>query len=150
VSSALAVISRSNAREKKNKKMSNAFSAMVTIQPTKKDAPSTKTYKREPSHLYETNRTAKNRNSNRKHKSNQASPTLLLLHLNKINMRLPLRKSISKQHTSSNRNCQQVTQELKVMMKGLMEQMGTMLSSHNTRLQNCLNRYATKNCVKEC
>jgi hypothetical protein len=59
VSSALVVISPSNAQEKKNQKMSNAFSMMVTIQPTTKDAPSTKTYKRELSHPHETNWTEK-------------------------------------------------------------------------------------------
>ena len=88
--------------------MLNAFSAMVTIQSTVKDAPSTKTYNREPSHLHETNRTEKVRKSYRTHKSNQTSPMLLLLNLN-INMRLLLHKPISKQRISSNRNCQEVT-----------------------------------------
>jgi hypothetical protein len=53
VSNALAVISPSNVQEKKNKKMSNAFSVMETTQPTTRDALSIKTYRREPSHRYE-------------------------------------------------------------------------------------------------
>ena len=108
LSSAPEDISPSNARENKNQNMLNAFSAMVTIRPTTKDAPSTKTYKREPSHPYETNRTEKIRKSYRTHKSNKTSPMLLLLNVN-INMRLLLHKPNSQQHISSNRSCQQVT-----------------------------------------
>jgi hypothetical protein len=82
---------------------------VVTIQPTTKNAPSIKFYKREPSHRYDTNRTKNTRKSYRKHKSNQTSPMLLLLNLNKINTRLILHKPTSKQYISSNRNCRQVT-----------------------------------------
>jgi len=56
VSSVLAVISPNNVQEKKSQKMSNAFCVMVITQPATKDAPSTKTYKREPSHPYEAKR----------------------------------------------------------------------------------------------
>jgi len=56
VSSVLAVISANNVQEKKSQKMSNAFCVMVITQPATKDAPSTKTYKREPSHPYEAKR----------------------------------------------------------------------------------------------
>jgi len=94
---------------KKNQKMSNAFSAMVIIQPTTKDTPSTKTYKREPSRPYETNRTEEIRKAYRAHKSHQTASMLLLLNLNNINMRLLLDKPTSKQYISSNRNCRQVT-----------------------------------------
>ena len=56
VSNAPAVISPSNVQEKKNLKMSNVSSVMVTTQPTINDALSTKTCRKEPSHLYEANR----------------------------------------------------------------------------------------------
>jgi hypothetical protein len=69
-------------KERKNQKMSNAFSLMVTILSTTKDAPSIKTYKKELSHPYDPNRTKNTRKSYRTHKSNQASPMLLLLNLN--------------------------------------------------------------------
>ena len=54
---------------------------------------------------------------------------LLLLNLNKTNTRLLLHKTISK--TTYQQKQQMPTsdiQELKIMMKGLMEQMGTMLN----------------------
>jgi hypothetical protein len=44
---------------KKNQKISNVSSVMVTTQPTTKDAQSTKTYRRETSHRYEANKTGK-------------------------------------------------------------------------------------------
>jgi hypothetical protein len=50
VSNAPAVISPGNVQEKKNQKMSNVSTVMVTTQPTTKDAQSTKTYRRETSH----------------------------------------------------------------------------------------------------
>ena len=51
-----AVSSPSNVQEKKNLKTSKVSSVMVTTQPTIKDALSTKTCRKEPSHLYEANR----------------------------------------------------------------------------------------------
>ena len=50
VSNALAVISTSKVQEKKNQKMSNMFSVMVTTQPTIMDELSTMADRREPSH----------------------------------------------------------------------------------------------------
>jgi len=111
VSNALAVISTSKVQEKKNQKMSNVFSVMVTTQPTTKDALSTKTYRREPSHRYAANKKKekKNRNFYRRNKPNRTSLMLLPSNLSTINPRLLARKPNNNQHSSSSCNCHQVT-----------------------------------------
>ena len=109
VSSVLIIISPNNVREKKNRNMLNASYAMITIQQTTKDAPSTKSYRRKPSHPYEPSRTETTRMCYSTHKSDLVFPTLLLSHLNPTNMKLAPHKSISYKQVSTNRNCQPVT-----------------------------------------
>jgi antitoxin component of MazEF toxin-antitoxin module len=57
-SNAPVVILPNNVYGKINLTMSNVFSAMVTIQPTTRDALFIKTYRREPSHHFEEDKTA--------------------------------------------------------------------------------------------
>ena len=103
---------------------------MVTIQPTTKDAPSTKTYKRELSHPYETNMTGKIRKTYRK----QIKPDISYAATLKSQQHQYMYETATPQTPQQTTYQQQPQlptneiQELKVMMKGLKEQMGTMLS----------------------
>jgi hypothetical protein len=96
VSNALETTLPNNVHEKKSQKLLNVFSVMATIQPTTKAALSTKTYKKKPSHPYETNRQTTIGTFYRKQKSNQTSPMPLLSNLNKVKTRLFLHKPTSR------------------------------------------------------
>lgn len=110
--------------------MLNVFSAMVTIQP------STKSYKIEPSHPYK-----KKKQGGKNQKVLTQTPVRL-----DISYAYILKSQHNQYETATAQTHKQIPyqqqpqpptsdiQELKVMMKGLMEQMSTMLSLLTTRV----------------
>ena len=101
---------------------------MVTTQPTTKAALSIKTYRTEPSHRFEEDRKAETHMTSRKHTLTLPPPVLLLSNLHTLHLRLLTHNPNNTQHRQLLQAPTNDIQELKAMMKGPMEQMGTMLN----------------------
>jgi hypothetical protein len=116
-----------NVYEKRNP-TSNVFSAMATHPQTTKAVLFIKTYKREPSHQFEETKKSNIPKPSHTRTSLLPPPTLLLSNLLPLHPRLLTLLEQQNTHRQQPYPSHTDIQELKAMLKGLMEQMGTMLN----------------------